>query len=428
MACIRCRPQRFEVQGVFFVVPLAMFAVLSKRYRQYLSFVPCHPTFRRTGSLWALLWNERARAVFARFSFPVSCVLIALSFVAWPYLVLLGALKLRYREGDAEASSSRGRGIFFIRLVVCSFRFRMRPFECYRLGLWQRGGDESDVLDYVSVAFALPLLAYWNDREQVEVLSDKKLFAEFFGARKIRVPSVLAMASAGVLRIDLDWREDVFLKPRWGSRSSGVERWDWNGSAYCKGFGDTVLDEAALRRRLEGLSLDRDYLVQPRLRNHPEIEDLSNGSVIVFRILTVRFKGKTEIVAPVAQLPYDNRVDDVWREWVVAVTVGLESGELGTILGKDESGSRSGMHPSTGARVVGRRVPDWAEGIALLRRAHEALPDVLVVGWDLVFTPEGPCLIEGNSGPALVLHQLGGQEALGRTVFGDALRSRVRGL
>ena len=55
-------------------------------------------------------------------------------------------------------------------------------------------------------------------------------------------------------------------------------------------------------------------------------------------------------------------------------------------------------HPDTGVRVAGETIPNIDECVALVRRAHaRLLPNVPLVGWDVVITEEaGTCLLEAN--------------------------------
>ncbi|MDQ3398324.1 MAG: hypothetical protein M3511_11260, partial [Deinococcota bacterium] len=58
-------------------------------------------------------------------------------------------------------------------------------------------------------------------------------------------------------------------------------------------------------------------------------------------------------------------------------------------------------HPETDAQIEGVEVPHWQEVKEGLLQMVAALPFVKFVGWDVVVTEEGFCILEGNNPPSL---------------------------
>lgn len=52
----------------------------------------------------------------------------------------------------------------------------------------------------------------------------------------------------------------------------------------------------------------------------------------------------------------------------------------------------------TSTPFAGTVIPHYMKARDLVRRAHEAFPEVFTVGWDVVIGPDGPILLEGNDG------------------------------
>ena len=50
--------------------------------------------------------------------------------------------------------------------------------------------------------------------------------------------------------------------------------------------------------------------------------------------------------------------------------------------------------------------PDWDKARAMVERAAQVVPQMGYVGWDVCFTPDGPCLVEGNQFPGHDIYQL----------------------
>jgi hypothetical protein len=51
-------------------------------------------------------------------------------------------------------------------------------------------------------------------------------------------------------------------------------------------------------------------------------------------------------------------------------------------------------------------VPHWQALVAASLAAHRQFPDVCAIAWDWIITPEGPLLLEGNTGWGTATPQL----------------------
>jgi len=63
----------------------------------------------------------------------------------------------------------------------------------------------------------------------------------------------------------------------------------------------------------------------------------------------------------------------------------------------------------------------WRETMELAVHAHRAFPDYIFVGWDIAILDDGPCVIEGNRGPDLDIHQRTSLGPIGNARFGELL-------
>ena len=82
--------------------------------------------------------------------------------------------------------------------------------------------------------------------------------------------------------------------------------------------------------------------------------------------------------------------------------------ETGTVIDRalDKQKNLYVNHPATGTPIQGFRFPDWDKARALVEQAAQVIPEVGYVGWDVCFTPQGPCLVEGNQFPGHDIYQL----------------------
>lgn len=64
--------------------------------------------------------------------------------------------------------------------------------------------------------------------------------------------------------------------------------------------------------------------------------------------------------------------------------------------GYQENGNVYEIHPDSGITIKGFQIPRWDELIECVEAIMNELPAYRYVGWDLVLTPDGWCVMEGN--------------------------------
>lgn len=85
--------------------------------------------------------------------------------------------------------------------------------------------------------------------------------------------------------------------------------------------------------------------------------------------------------------------------------------ETGVIIsdGYQENGTVFVTHPDSGIRIKGFQIPKWDELISFVNRLMEELPEFGYIGWDLVLTPEGWCVMEGNYSGEFIFQLINGR-------------------
>jgi hypothetical protein len=245
-------------------------------------------------------------------------------------------------------------------------------------------------------------------------MQDKAVFARRCRAAGVQAVPVLLEVTRGEVVVPGGGppallREDLFVKPRIGRGGRNAERWDYNGHGAWQNRAGGTLVEMELLQHLARLSAERDYIVQPRVVNHPELNDVNNGALATVRIVTCRNEsgGFEATDAAFRMAISQNNTVDNFHAGGIAAAVDMRTGCLGPA---SNMGLRPGIgwrtaHPNTGAPIEGRILPLWPQLIDLAYRAHAAFPDRVVVGWDIGILPGGPAIIEGNIKPDLDIHQ-----------------------
>jgi hypothetical protein len=258
-------------------------------------------------------------------------------------------------------------------------------------------------------------------------LNDKAAFAERCRANQIHTVPVLATASAGqVTMIEGEHlpADDLFVKPIMGRGGTGAERWDYRDGRYV-GADGVELDERQFLDRLRLKSQSASLLVQPRVRNCSELDDINNDALSTIRVVTcLNEDGLPEVVAGVMRMAVgDNHRVDNFHAGGIAAGIDLDSGRLDSAsdLGTDSRLGWVDRHPNSGAPIRGRVVPLWKEIRALAERAHRAFPERVVIGWDIAPAKDGPVVVEGNAAPDLDIIQRIARTGLAHGRLGELL-------
>lgn len=62
--------------------------------------------------------------------------------------------------------------------------------------------------------------------------------------------------------------------------------------------------------------------------------------------------------------------------------------------------------PWNGAHINGRGLPAFQRSVDIVLHAMAILPNFPLVNWDLILSPEGPVILEGNTGGNWILTNL----------------------
>ena len=222
---------------------------------------------------------------------------------------------------------------------------------------------------------------------------------------------------------DLD--RDLFVKPRHGRGANGVARYRRTHVFEYLDDHDRAVNLKQLVVRLVRQSHRESLLVQPLLRTHPALADLTGDSLITLRVFTCLDEDLRPVVTN-AFLRSLAKLEPRWKTGRIeefAAPIDLETGTLGRMTGdKPECLSDwSDRHPMTGALVTGRIVPFWPELARLAIEAHGMVAERIVVGWDIAATETGPVLLEGNSYPDTIYPQRLFRKPIGHMRLGELL-------
>ncbi|WP_220486492.1 sugar-transfer associated ATP-grasp domain-containing protein [Luteimonas sp. MC1782] len=264
-----------------------------------------------------------------------------------------------------------------------SLRYNISPLEWYQFGFAGLGHEEKLTWAGTGTMYEFQLSA--NPPDKRGVLDDKRRFhsayREFF-----RHP----LWSIDELERDLSLAGRVL---------SGHERLVFKSSngkcgATVKVHRSANLNPEGLVEWMQAHGFD---MVEAFVEQHPALQALSPSAVNTVRIFTLLDDGgQVRILGCRLRISVNSHVDNL-AAGNLAAPIDEETGIVdGPGVYSDITRPSEKAHPITGTPIVGFEVPFWRETLELVHKASLMHPQNRSIGWDLVITPEGPGLIEGN--------------------------------
>jgi len=338
--------------------------------------------------------------------------------LGWPIGAFSRALRVRafMRERD---QTPNGLGVL-LDMYWLALRYSIPPLE-YGLYRFNEPARRKDMHQYL----------YWNDLFGLAAVTakrgadnrdvqDKSRFSEICGKHGLPHAPTLAAFDHGrqiyptspfIPDAPVLWTKSLRL-----SGGAGAAKWVRSDASYHDMQGRRIAAD-----RLADEFVKQDCIVQPYLENHPDIARLSNGALAALRIVTgMDASGEAQFITSLIGLAYGLRTTSV-----AAILCSIEP-ETGRIRKAAlPNGKSITDHPDTGAPIAGVVLPFWPESLDLARRAHAtAFPRFAFLGWDIALTPDGPLLLETNSGWGALFHQML-DGPLGHTAFSRLISDYV---
>lgn len=303
----------------------------------------------------------------------------------------------------------RPRTLVFRDLLRWKARYQAPGHDFFRFGLHLV--DSAEHSNVLPEYFAMGLRDKANGRVGVgdsfdypALVEDKEVFLRLASGMGHPVPKLLATLTPDEVcwmgpgprrvrweEIALDSLDQLegFCKPAVGGQGKGVFSLSINdGKLTCSG---NTLSVDGLRGRI-----DRRYLLEERIRQHPKLSCIHPASINTLRVVTVRKPNSFEPLAALLRMGVGGAdVDNVCRGGIAA-TIDIASGKALDQAFRWKNGAQFSHHPDSGVEIEGFEIPFFGEALELVCLMHRDWPFFHSLGWDIAFTPEGPLVIEAN--------------------------------
>ena len=269
------------------------------------------------------------------------------------------------------------------RIVRDSLRFNVSILEYYQFRFFELSDAEKAKWAGTGTMYEFQRRA--NPPENRALLEDKRRFHEAY--RKYFRHAVCTLEEleqdpALAARL-LEQYGDLVFKPASGNCGVGI--------AFVE---SRTLTAKGLVPWMRSRNFD---LVESRVAQHPALQTLSPSGVNTVRIFTCLDEhDRCRILGCRLRISVNSPVDNM-AAGNLAAPVDEETGRVcGPGVYSDITRAPELVHPVTGVPTKGFQIPFWPETLAMVREASELHPQNRSIGWDIVITPEGPGLIEGN--------------------------------
>ena len=236
---------------------------------------------------------------------------------------------------------------------------------------------------YVTSRNFYKILQKLNDKEESIIVSDKSKFNEKFKEYLKREYIDIRKVGEEGLKNFLNGKTEVVAK--------GINGHGGNAVSIIKM--NEYLDINKIYNRLMN---EGKYVVEEFIKQCDELNAYNPNSVSSFRIVTLYNDGKVYVLGNALRM-------NQGKEQVVGCTkdIYFNLNEDGTINGNvvDDYGTIYTEHPLTKKSFSDFKLPRVKEAMEMCKEAAMLIPKVRYIGWDVAFTQNGPCIVEGNEYP-----------------------------
>ncbi len=282
-----------------------------------------------------------------------------------------------------------GKSKFYIRMdMMWNFLTRGTGYTDYfRCNFIELSSKEKDT--FATAKKFYKLLAYLNSEEYLVVLNDKLIFDELFKEYLGRDFINLQISSPEQFKKFLSDKTTVFAKENHGEGGHGITKLKVS----------EIMDTDALYKELreKGQLLVEDAIIQ-----HEDLNQINPYVVCSFRIITLYKDGKAYMIANAMRINQDD-AEVIGCTNDLYFSIGADGKIDSNVV--DDYGNVYDTHPMTGKRFADVVIHGVKEAFDMCVEAHQRIPQVRYIGWDVAFSVNGPVMVEGNEYPGYGLVQ-----------------------
>ncbi len=301
---------------------------------------------------------------------------------------------LRYKEfynKAKEIARKINKSTFYILfdMARCAIKYGSGYMDYFEFEFYLLNSEERAT--YVTGKINSDIVGKYNKKEDFDKLNDKikfnNLFKEFLGRDFIDLRST----SFKEFKEFINGKSKIVVKPLDLCGGKGVEVIEIDSSKLKNEYNILKIYNSIMKKEQ---FLVEDYIVQ-----HESLSKLYSESVNSLRIVTfLDDKNKVHILNVILKIGNGGNVDNFSAGGMY--TFVNDKGEV-FVPAIDEKGTIFKKHPKSGVKIEGFKIPHYNKINSFVKELAQVVPSIRYVGWDVVITPTGVSVIEGNQFPGI---------------------------
>ena len=300
----------------------------------------------------------------------------------------------------------------------------MKYWHCYPDVYFRMGMFLKDYTDWERMTSFLPQNAFtryerqWKPYlEYAVLLENKVIFNDLLTYNGIPVPKVLFSFRNGRFfskgselsdsAVDTILSESsvnrIFAKKAVGNCGKGVSVFSRKGNGYYASGGELVTAEF-----IRSVCRKEDHHFEEQLSQDHILSQFCPDTINTIRVVTVNnSRNQCKIVGAAIRFGRLGGYVDNLAQGGVSVSLDINSGELFDYGMREYDLTHYYEHPDTKIKFAHVIIPQWPAIKDLIYHVSSLLPPFREIGWDIALTPDGPVIVELNTGTGVYSVQMG---------------------
>ena len=250
--------------------------------------------------------------------------------------------------------------------------------------------------EYLTVKNRFPYMHHINKKEDAHLLNDKfeayQILKPYFKRDMIEVSGNEDFEKFSEF---VKKHPTFVVKPSDLGLAIGIHKETLNEGDDIRAAFDALLKEGMQNKSDYRWSKKSSIILEELIEQASPLSDIHPHSVNAVRCTSIRTDNDTIIFYPWLKIGMDGEFATCGIRGSLLAAIDPETGVI-TTNGLGEFCQEYEAHPMTGVKFKGFVIPKWQEMLDMAKEMAELFPTIRYIGWDMVLTNDGWCVMEGN--------------------------------